>query len=102
MLRRGGNFRELKVQCRVCFVSANIGGLEYTSSPPMLRDTKQWDDAGDSFQPHRLSPPSCPAAAAGGANGSGRYAMLTAWHAFEKRSESSASRANLNSRMSLK
>jgi len=38
MLRRGGNSQELKVQCRVRFVSANIAGLEYTSSLPTPRE----------------------------------------------------------------
>ena len=38
MLRRGGNSQELKVQCRVRFVSANIAGLEYTASVPTLEE----------------------------------------------------------------
>lgn len=36
MLRRRGVFQELKLQCRVRFVSANIAGLEYTASMPTL------------------------------------------------------------------
>ena len=36
MLRRGGAFQELKMQCRVRFVSANLAGLEYTASVPTL------------------------------------------------------------------
>ena len=38
LLRRGGSFQELKVQCRVRFVSANFAGLEYTSSLPTPRE----------------------------------------------------------------
>ncbi|MGB8883452.1 MAG: hypothetical protein WCC44_06280, partial [Azonexus sp.] len=38
MLRRGSAFQELKMQCRVRFVSANIAGLEYTSSMPTLEE----------------------------------------------------------------
>ena len=34
MLRRGGNFQELKMQCRVRFVAANYAGLEYVSAVP--------------------------------------------------------------------
>lgn len=34
MLRRGGNFQELKMQCRVHFVAANYAGLEYVSAVP--------------------------------------------------------------------
>jgi len=34
MLRRGGNFQELKMQCRVRFVAANYAGLEYTAAVP--------------------------------------------------------------------
>ena len=34
MLRRGGNFHELKMQCRVRFVAANYAGLEYVSAVP--------------------------------------------------------------------
>jgi hypothetical protein len=38
MLRRGSAFQELKMQCRVRFVSANIAGLEYTASIPTLEE----------------------------------------------------------------
>ena len=38
MLRRGSAFQELKMQCRVRFVSANIAGLEYTASMPTLEE----------------------------------------------------------------
>jgi hypothetical protein len=34
MLRHGGNFQELKMQCRVRFVAANYAGLEYISAVP--------------------------------------------------------------------
>ena len=46
MLRRGGNFQELKMQCRVRFVAANYAGLEYVSAVPTpqeqeaLRETR--------------------------------------------------------------
>jgi hypothetical protein len=38
MLRRGSAYQELKMQCRVRFVSANIAGLEYTASVPTLEE----------------------------------------------------------------
>jgi len=34
MLRRGGNYQELKMPCRVRFVAANYAGLEYTATMP--------------------------------------------------------------------
>ena len=38
MMRRGSAFQELKMQCRVRFVSANIADLEYTASVPTLEE----------------------------------------------------------------
>jgi hypothetical protein len=38
MLRRGSAYQELKMPCRVRFVSANIAGLEYTASMPTLEE----------------------------------------------------------------
>ena len=34
MLRRGGNYQELKLSCRVRFVAANYAGVEYTATIP--------------------------------------------------------------------
>jgi hypothetical protein len=34
MLRRGGNYQELKMPCRVRFVAANYAGLEFTTAMP--------------------------------------------------------------------
>ena len=34
MLRRGGNYQELKMPCRVRFVAANYAGLEFTATMP--------------------------------------------------------------------
>ncbi len=38
LLRRGGILQELKLQCRVRFVAANVAGLEYTSVLPTAEE----------------------------------------------------------------
>lgn len=37
-VRRGGNFHELKMPCRVAYVTANTAGLEFTGTLPSPSD----------------------------------------------------------------